>query len=131
MLCILKKIAAGVRSRIIKTTQSGRDVDGNKFKETTKKKFGAYSYGYGRKRLNNNRVTDRVTLTYHFDMLAMKIVETPGKVEIEFNGSDMNDIAVWHNEGKGNNPKREFFGINNDDDKFIDNYLKTKVKNYG
>ena len=109
------KILSTIRNQMIFDTTSGVDYKG--------RPFTPYSKMYKAIRLENNRQAVPVSLTYTGNMLrSMKVFNISGGGELRFNSTNANDLAVWHNEGKGV-PKREFFGLN----KRNINYIETRL----
>jgi hypothetical protein len=93
-------------------TSKGQDVSGNAFT--------AYNSQYAKRKLAyrgnldwlklapmpilmNSFITEMVSNTY-----AKIIISNSGSKSGKFN---TNQLAMWHNNGMGNNPQREFFAI--------------------
>lgn len=114
------KVLSTVRNQMVFDTTSGIDVNGNSFK--------AYSLGYKTFRQENSRQASPVSLTWTGDMLmAMAVFNISNGGEIKFKSTRANDKAVWHNEGKGKLPKREFFGLNKHNLDYIEKRLAEDI----
>ena len=102
---IIVKVLSTIRNDILKRTTSGQSLNGGQFTP--------YSAGYQVFREDHHRQTSPVSLTYTGNMLrSMKVFNVSGGGEIRFDSTRANDLAVYHNEGKGRNKVREFFGLN-------------------
>ena len=113
------KTLSTVRNSILKTTVAGIDVNDQKFI--------SYSAPYMVKRIDNHRQARPVSLTWTGDMLrAMKVFKIADGGEIRFGSTRANNLAVKHNWGKGV-PKREFFGLNSENQAYIEKKLIDKV----
>jgi len=109
------KVLSTVRNKMLNDTISGIDYQGRRFKP--------YSKMYQAVRLDNNRQSSPVSLTWHGDMVrSMKAFRIANGGEIRFDSTRENTKAVRHNDGIGV-PKREFFGLSKNNIEYIEKRL--------
>lgn len=120
---LLTRLGLAQIRRIKKRTRAGVDVHGNPFAE--------YSDGYARLRtaagvprkrdmlMYGVRVVDGEAEANAYDTMLDHLHETVAddlqSVELDFDRDDKAELAGYHNEGEGHNPKREFSAVNDGD----------------
>lgn len=97
---IIETIALQIKENIIARTQTGKDIDGKKFKAYTKK----YSDKKGKVTVN---LTDTGLMMNAITQKAM----SNDTAKIFFMDKHSAKIAKIHNDGEGKMPQREFFGV--------------------
>ena len=119
----MHRLAGDAADIIKKRTQKGADVSGTAFKP--------YSPSYAAYRVKKGRRESPVNLTFHGDMLGTSMqtrgTANPLAGEIFIVG-DRAAVAQIHNEGLGDMPEREFFGLSDAELKKLTDALALVLK---
>jgi hypothetical protein len=108
-ITLRKLFAQDLISTIIDRTKSGKDVNGNQFKEYSE----AYKDSILFKQMGK---TSKVNLTFYGDMLGAINYKLQGdSVVIYFEDELESAKAHGHQNGSNNLPVRKFFGLSNDE----------------
>ncbi len=103
--------------------QRGEKTDGTKITSPSKKKYGAYSEGYGKKRNKSGREVDYIDMTFSGDMMGDFVVEPiHGGAEIGFRGDESSDKSEW-NEAKFG----EMFSLSDEEVDLIQTVIQNRV----
>lgn len=102
---VMSQIGAAIKLDVRKRTQSGTDVHGKAFK--------SYKTSSSKSRGRRGRNTGRVDLLDTGRMLGAITTTkvTDKEVHVGFTRVIEREKASYHQQGKGNLPKREFFGL--------------------
>jgi hypothetical protein len=126
------KILGGkLATRIVKDSDRGisQDKNGEPFK--------AYSANYslkkgmgkaGKKGLSKDRQVSPPNLRLTGKMLDSIKAQNATKVSVEILFAD-GEKVMGHAKKRGNKPKRNIYGLNNDNQKFLEDYLSKKIEN--
>lgn len=78
--------------------QEGKAINGEQIKSTSKKKYNAYSYGYGKKRNKEGYQTEKIDLTFSGDMMGdfLPAPEDKTSYVVGFRGKTASDKADWN-----------------------------------
>lgn len=112
----LEKIGLGQERRIRSRTRKGLDYLGDR--------FAAYSEGHKRRRAKDELPTGKVNLELSLydgmlTYLSTEVDVAKGTVTVGIFKAEKDEIAGYHNEGAGHNPKREFMGVSDSDTRDI------------
>lgn len=113
--------------KILERAESGRDVDGKRFKKYSKSYIDSDDFkAFGKD-------PGKVNLRLTGDMLELMDVvnETKNTFTIGWDDSEEGTKAHGHITGKGNLPRRDFFGLTNKDIESIKSEFKSDVISEG
>lgn len=120
---VRQKIGQVIIDRILTRAESGKDVNGKKFKAYSK----AYKQSDDFKAFDKE--SNKVNLRLTGDMLdTMDITDTTrNTVTISWEDSEEGQKALGHIKGGGNLPVRDFFGLNKSDIDFLRREFKAEA----
>jgi hypothetical protein len=104
--------------------QDGKKSDGSKITTTSKKRFGAYSYQYGKKRASKGLQTKIIDQTFTGDMLGDFTLAPEGEKSyvIGFRGKTASDKAEWNERRFG-----KIYQLSKDESKLIQDIIRKRI----
>lgn len=104
--------------------QEGKKSDGSKISTKAKKRFGAYSYEYGKKREKEGLQTKIIDQTYSGDMLGDFILAPEGEKSyiIGFRGKTASDKAEWNERRFG-----KIYQLSNEESKLLSDIINKRI----
>ena len=118
---LLNDMADTAVNQIYNDTQQGKDIDGRKFKKLKVSTARAKrKKGQPVKPLIATGLMSRVHKSKKASSVSLRAEVSVAKAR--------DDIAEYHNEGEGNLPKREFFGVGKPLESKLDKVVKLKLE---